>query len=443
MFPHRRRGPRRVRHTNWGRLLYPGVRVKRYLALAGLGFFVIGLAVGGALGRLTNMLGYGHHLGFGMVVLVGAGLVATGGWRLWRSIDEGIGSARWTGRFYSRHLARGPRVVALGGGTGLPAVLRGLKEYTGNLTAVVTVADNGGSSGRLRGSLGILPPGDIRNCMVALADTEPLMERLFQHRFEGGELSGHAFGNLFLAAMEEAAGDFVSGLRASSRVLAVRGQVLPVTLDQVQLEAETDGGQIVQGESQIGQSHARIHRIWMVPADAKPLPETIDAIRSADLIVLGPGSLYTSVIPNLLVKGVAEEIRLSPALCIYVANVMTQPGETYHFTLRDHVDALSQVLGDGVIDVVLVNNRDVPADLLARYGQEGAEPVRGTKASGLPGHYRLMEADVLSAESVVRHDPEKLARSLLYALNSYYPAWADGHFLDALWLESRLRERKS
>ena len=443
MFLNRKRRPQRVRHTNWGRLLYPGVRVKRYLALGGLGFFVIGVAAGDALGARVKIPGHDHHLALGIGVLIGMGFVASGGWRLWRSIDEGIGSTRWTGRLYSRHLARGPRVVALGGGTGLPAVLRGLKEYTGNLTAVVTVADNGGSSGRLRGSLGILPPGDIRNCMVALADTEPLMERLFQHRFEGGELAGHAFGNLFLAAMEEAAGDFVSGLRASSRVLAVRGQVLPATLDQVQLEAETADGQIVRGESQIGQSRARIHRTWMVPANAEPLPETIEAIRSADLIVLGPGSLYTSVIPNLLVKGVADEIRRSPALCVYVANVMTQPGETYHFTLQDHVDALADVLGDGVIDVVLVNNRDVPQDLLARYREEGAEPVRGTGAAGLAGRPRVVQEDVLSAESVVRHDPEKLARSLLNALNRYYPGWVEGHFFDALWLESRLRDRKS
>ncbi len=443
MFLNRKRGPQRVRYTNWGRLLYPGVRVKRYLALGGLGFFVIGVAVGDALGARIKIVGTPHHLVLGVVVLIGMGFVAAGGWRLWRSIDEGIGSTRWTGRFYSRHLARGPRVVALGGGTGLPAVLRGMKEYTGNLTAVVTVADNGGSSGRLRGSLGILPPGDIRNCMVALADTEPLMERLFQHRFEDGELAGHAFGNLFLAAMEEAAGDFVSGLRASSRVLAVRGQVLPATLDQVQLEAETADGQIVRGESQIGQSRARIRRIWMVPAHAEPLPETIHALRSADLIVLGPGSLYTSVIPNLLVKGVADEIRRSSALCVYVANVMTQPGETYHFTLKDHVDALAEVLGDGVIDVVLVNNREVPQDLLARYHQEGAEPVRWAVAAELRGRPQVVQEDVLSADNVVRHDPEKLARSLLNALNRYHPDWVEGHFFDGLWLESRLRERKS
>lgn len=431
-----------ARRTQLGRLLYPGVRVKRYLGLVAIGFALIGFAVGAWLARTDGRLARVHHLGLGLLMVGGFGLVVLGSWALWRSVNEGAGSSRWTGRFYSRHLARGPRVVALGGGTGLPQVLRGLKNYTGNLTAVVTVADNGGSSGRLRGELGILPPGDIRNCMVALADTEPLMERLFQYRFENGELSGHSFGNLFLAAMEEAAGDFVSGLKAASHVLAVRGQVLPATLHQVELQAELDDGQLVVGESQIGESHGRIRRIWMSPEDAAPLAETIEAIRSADLIVLGPGSLYTSVIPNLLVRDVAEEIRQSRALRVYVANVMTQPGETSQFSVEDHLNAIADVLGPTAVDAVLVNSVAVPEDVALRYEEEGAEPVSMRNRDYVPTGVEVVYDDLLSTDGVVRHDPEKLARSLLKTLNQLHPTWSDGHFFDALWLESRLRERK-
>ncbi len=435
--------PKEKRRSSIRRLLYPGVRVKRYLAVVALGFFLLGFAVGVAAATHRVRFVVRHQLIFSGVVALGMALVVFGAWELWRSVNEGIGSSRWTARFYSRHLARGPKVVAMGGGTGLPAVLRGLKNYTGNLTAVVTVADNGGSSGRLRGALGILPPGDIRNCMVALADTEPLMERLFQYRFEGGELAGHSFGNLFLAAMEEAAGDFVSGLRASSHVLAVRGRVLPATLDQVELSAELDDGQVVVGESQIGDSSARIRRVWMNPADARPLPETIEAIKSADLIVLGPGSLYTSVIPNLLVQEVVDEIHRSPALVVYVANVMTQPGETSHFSVEDHVEAITHILGKNVVDVVLVNNRAIPPEIAARYSEEGAEPVVIRDPGKISGKTRIVAEDLLLEDAVARHDPEKLAKSLLKTLNRFYPEWAEGHFFDSLWLDSRLRERKS
>lgn len=432
-----RRGPGVVR------LLYPGVRVKRYLLVVAAGFFLLGLSLAVPLFHLVDRAR--AHAGLAVGPLVGFAilLVVIGSLALWRSITEGIGSNRWTGLFYSRHLARGPKIVALGGGTGLPAVLRGLKEYTANLTAVVTVADNGGSSGRLRGDLGMLPPGDIRNCMVALADTEPLMERLFQHRFEGGELSGHAFGNLFLAAMEHAAGDFVSGLRAASRVLAVRGQVLPATLDQVELVAELEDGRVIRGESQIGESPARIRRIRMEPEGAHPLDETLTAIAEADLIVLGPGSLYTSVIPNLLVRPLAEAVTRSRAVTVYVANVMTQPGETSHFRVQDHIDAIHEAVGQPFLDVVLVNSEPVPPDLLARYEAEGAEPVTLDEFDPGRGHPLLVTDRLLLVDGVVRHDPEKLGRALLRILTRFRPRWAEGHFFDALWLESRLRERRA
>lgn len=420
------------------RLLTPGLKLKRYLASVALGF----MAIGGAALLMVHPVVSHPNLKW---VLVWAGLllVVFGSARVSQTITEAIGSDRWAGLLYSRrHLARGPRIVALGGGTGLPSVLRGLKNYTSNLTAIVTVADDGGSSGRLRGDLGMLPPGDIRNCMIALADTEPLMERLFQHRFESGELAGHNFGNLFLAAMEQVVGDFVTGLGESSRVLAVRGTVLPATLDNVTLNAKLSDGQVIQGESQIGHAPIPIQKIWMDPPDATPLVEAIDAINAADMIILGPGSLYTSVLPNLLVAPIATAIRQSKALKVYVSNVMTQPGETDHFTVIDHVTALQQHVGVGLIDVVLVNNEPIPDRVRERYRRQGAEPV------GIPEDTRLgpilvVPEDLLSVDTVVRHDPEKLARSLLRILLRLRPKWAEGRIGDALWLETRLRVKRS
>ena len=416
------------------RMLLPGLKLKRYAALVAVGFMAIGMG----LGRWID------HQPFGPVALLGGlGLAAVivGAAKLWGSVTEVLGSDRWAGLLYSRRqLARGPKIVALGGGTGLPVVLRGLKQFTANLTAVVTVADDGGSSGRLRGALGMLPPGDIRNCLVALADTEPLMEDLFQLRFDQGELAGHSFGNLFLAAMEKTAGDFVTALRESSRVLAVRGTVLPATLDRVTLMARLEDGTEIAGESAIGHSRQRIQKIWMDPPDATPLAEAVSAIMHADMVVLGPGSLYTSVIPNLLVRPIADAIRATGALRVYVANVMTQPGETAHFSVRDHVRAIEEQVGPGLIDVVLVNNQPVSGDVLARYQREGAEPVLPTRWDGGP---QIIAEPLVDVGAVVRHDPDKLARALLRLLIRNRPGWASKHPFDSLWLEARLRERRS
>lgn len=420
------------------RLLAPGLKLKRYLALVALGFMGLGAA-------LLTILASVKFRPWWEVLMASSSLalVIWGSRRIGQSITEVLGSDRWAGLLYSRrHLSRGPRIVALGGGTGLPAVLRGLKHFTSNLTAIVTVADDGGSSGRLRGDLGMLPPGDMRNCMVALADTEPLMEQLFQYRFSSGELAGHSFGNLFLAAMEQVVGDFVTALRESSRVLAVRGTVLPATLDQVVLRARLSDGRIVQGESSIGHAPLPIVEVWMDPSDATPLAETVEAIMGSDMIVLGPGSLYTSVLPNLLVTPIAQAIRRSPALKVYVANVMTQPGETDHFSVEDHVKALGRHVGEGLIDIVLVNNQLVPVDSLLRYQKEGAEPVVS------PTNERIEMAQVvseplLSIDTVIRHDPDKLARALLRILVKMRPKWAEGRLGDALWLENRLRGKNS
>ena len=273
-------------------------------------------------------------------------------------------------------LSRAPRVVVIGGGTGMPVLLRGLKELTSNLTAIVTVADDGGSSGRLRGELGILPPGDIRNCLIALATTEPLLEQLFQYRFNtDSQLDGHSFGNLFIAAMSEITGDFEAAVKESSKVLAVRGRVLPVTLDNIGLGAELVDGRVVYGESNITADPVAIKKVHILPADVTPLPEALLALQEADAIVLGPGSLYTSVIPNLLVPGIAQAIADSNATKIYACNVMTQPGETTGYTASDHLRAILQHTTPELVDYVLVNTAAIEPALLQRYQAEGAEPV--------------------------------------------------------------------
>lgn len=398
------------------------------------------MGIGGALGEalLTHRIHWRIDL-----AIFGAGLViiVLGTWRLMAAVTDALGSDRWTGLLYSRRqLARGPKIVALGGGTGLPVVLRGLKQYTSNLTAVVTVADDGGSSGRLRGDLGILPPGDIRNCMVALADTEPLMEDLFQHRFDSGELKGHSFGNLFLAAMEQTAGDFVTALRESSRVLAVRGTVLPATLDKVTLWASLSNGERIVGESAIGRSPAPIDQVGLDPEDATPLAEAIQAIQEADMVVLGPGSLYTSVLPNLLVGAIGEAVRTSSALRVYVANLMTQHGETTHFSAEDHLEVLERHVGRGLVDVVLMNNQAIEATALEKYRKEGAEPVGVRSASRLDG--MVVQEPLIAVDGVIRHDPDKLARALLRLLLRLRPRWSEGRVIDGLWLEARLRQRR-
>ncbi len=310
--------------------------------------------------------------------------------------------------------ARGPKIVVVGGGTGLGTILRGLKEITSHLTAVVTVADDGGSSGRLREEFGILPPGDIRNCLVAMADIEPLMERLMQYRFSGNSgLAGHNFGNLFLTAMTDITGDFEQAIRESSKVLAVRGQVLPATLENVILKAEMTDGRIVTGESAISGSKLTVRKVFLEPADVKPLREAVSAINEADLIVLGPGSLYTSVIPNLLVKEIAEAIRNSNATKIYICNAMTQPGETDGYSASDHLRAIIEHAGPGLVDIAVLNTAEIPAAVLSRYAEEGAAPVKPdfdkVKSLGIVP----LGAEIITKTSLIRHDARKLARMVL------------------------------
>ena len=313
---------------------------------------------------------------------------------------------------------RGPKITAIGGGTGLSTMLRGLKKYTKNLTAVVTVADDGGGSGVLRRDIGMPPPGDIRHCMESLANVEPIMERLLTYRFQEGSLAGQSFGNLILAALNGVTGSFEEAVAQMSQVLAITGRILPVTSADVQLEAVFENGARVVGESKISsfkkEQDCRIAHVALLPERPAALPAALQAIREADLILMGPGSLYTSVIPNLLVEGVVEAICRSEALKIYVCNIMTQEGETEGYTAADHVDALLSHGAPGLVDLCLANSAPVRPGLVEKYREEDAAPIlvdrERIRAMGL----ELEEYPVASeGGDYARHDPDKLAEALL------------------------------
>lgn len=306
-----------------------------------------------------------------------------------------------------------PKIVCIGGGTGLPNLLRGLKYYTDQITAIVTVADDGGSSGIIRGEMKMPPPGDIRNCLLALADTEPLMENLFQHRFNSGTFKGHSFGNLFIAAMTEMLGDFELAIKESSKVLAVSGRVLPSTLEDVVLEAEFENGNKISGESRIPKEQSRIKKVKLNPSNAKPIQEAIDAIKEADAITLGPGSLYTSVIPNLLVKDITEAIVKTKAKKIYISNIMTQPGETTDYTASEHVKAIVEHSKDKVVEYVVVNTGVIPEYLLSRYHADGSTPVYCDRKAIQEMGYNAITGNVINSTDFVRHSPKKLAKIIM------------------------------
>jgi len=322
--------------------------------------------------------------------------------------------------------ARSVRIVALGGGTGLSTVLRGLKEYVStrkkertrrpisDLAAVVTVTDDGGSSGRLRREYRVLPPGDIRNCMVALSKDEHLLSKLFQYRFPlGGGLAGHSFGNLFLTALTNVTGDFPEAVRVSSHVLAIRGRIYPSTAQNVTLEAELENGQIVEGETSISRSKKPIRRIRLVPRRVRAVPEVLDAIREADLILIGPGSLYTSIIPNLLINKVVDAITSSRATCVYIANLMTQPGETQNYSVADHVRAIYEHTKRPIFDFVVINRKPVPPALLRKYRSQGADPVQQSLPELRLMGIRYITGDFLHHNKVLRHHQSRLATLLM------------------------------
>jgi uncharacterized cofD-like protein len=318
------------------------------------------------------------------------------------------------------------RVVALGGGTGLSTMLRGLKAYVaergkhkagraiGDLTAVVTVTDDGGSSGRLRQEYKVLPPGDIRNCLVALSRDELLLTKLFRYRFPAGRgLGGHSLGNLFLTALTNSTGDFPTAVQESAQILAIRGRIFPSTAQNVTLEAVLEDGTVVAGETSISRSRKRIEKVRLVPRRVRPLPEVLAALRGADLILVGPGSLYTSILPNLLVEEVAEVIAYSRATRVYIANLMTQPGETQHYSVADHVRAIYEHTGRKLFDFVVVNRTEISSALLRRYRAQGAEPVDPSLEELSDMGLKYFTADLLRQDGVVRHDESRLSRLLL------------------------------
>ena len=310
------------------------------------------------------------------------------------------------------------KVVVIGGGTGLSTMLRGLKQYTSHITAIVTVGDDGGGSGKLREDLGMLPPGDIRNCILALADTEPLMEDLLQYRFTEGSLKGQCFGNLFLAAMAGISENFEDAVQKMSSVLAVKGKVLPVTLDDMKLIAELENGEIIEGESKIPSEvivrNTRIKKIAIKPIDAKPLEEAIKAINNADVIIMGPGSLYTSIIPNLLVKGIPEAICKSPAKKVYISNVMTQPGETDGFKVSNHLKVLMDYGVAENIDYVIANNGIIPPDIKEKYAKENAELVVLDYENISNLNVNVIEADLIKiTKRYDKHNADKLAELIM------------------------------
>lgn len=424
--------PESVRyHIKW---LLPGIGIKRWLLMLALGIILIGMGAGLLFRQLYLFAGIYRYLSLAFLpswawgllfVLIGLGLVILGLVGLNRALLAPFardGHEVVEALYRQRRSSQGPRIVAIGGGHGLATLLRGLKAYTSNITAIVTVADDGGSSGRLRRALGVLPPGDFRNCIAALADDEGLITQLFQYRFPSAGadsgLDGHSFGNLFITAMAEVTGSFERAILESSRVLAIRGEVLPSTLYNVTLmgdlrEEATEGGvRRVAGESTITQAVGTIERVYLEPDDVPAYPRAVRAILEADMVVAGPGSLYTSVLPNLLVREIAQAVSATRAVRVYVCNVATQRGETDGYTVGDHVAALERHVGPGLFPIVLANDNFACADRLPK----GVEHPRLEIPAGAP--YTLHTADLLDPARPWRHDSEKLARALMRILES-------------------------
>lgn len=391
--------------------------------------------------EMTGRYNYAVLVAVGAVVtVIGAVLMVMGFRLLMRRILDSIAPDR-TGALGHLLLERarrdrGPSVVAIGGGTGLSTLLRGMKKRTSHLTAIVTVADDGGSSGRLREEMGIIAPGDLRNCLVAMAEKETLMDEVFQHRFGGtGTLAGHSMGNLFLAALMERYRDPETALEAASEILNVRGKVVPSSTARLRLRAEMEDGTVVDGESRIPRTGKRIRRLHVLPENPTAVAAAIEAMAQADIITLGPGSLYTSVLPNLLVPEMALVLQRSDAIKIYICNAMTQPGETDGYTVADHVRAIFDHVGPGVVDYVLINDRLPEPEVLERYRQLGSVPVEADTDALKRLGVKYIRANVLASGEAAAHDPDLLAAALIdaaYAVQSdLHPQLLDYYFESA------------
>ena len=426
---------RNGRVYQWFKWLAPGLLVKRWLLISASGVVLasLGLAIWTGmtpifflLQLLRNFLAWiaeiiPNYVSGPLIIAGGILLILWGQTRSLNSITQVLmpeGNEELVDRLLNhRRLNRGPKIVAIGGGTGLSNLLRGLKDYSAKITAIVTVADDGGSSGRLRREIGVLPPGDIRNCLAALADEEKLLTELFQYRFQAGDgLMGHSFGNLFLTAMSDIAGDLEQAIAASSKVLAVRGEVLPATLSDVSLWAELADGRLIQGESSITKANGQILKIGCTPANPPALPRAAIALREADFMIIGPGSLYTSVIPNLLVPEIADAIANTEVPRIYVCNIMTQPGETDGYSVADHIRAIDRACGRPLFDAVVVQGKVPSAKALIRYSQENSYPVVLDREAVTQLGRRIVIANVMDEDEntgLIRHNSQRLAGMLL------------------------------
>ena len=399
--------------------LYPGIGIKRWilLVLFGLVFIIIGSFFlrneEFVLFQVLDSIG----LLCGIIILI-LGIKGIIRFFINAEVPSSKSNELVDIVFQRKQLSRGPRIVAIGGGTGLSVLLSGLKQYTSNITAIVTVADDGGSSGRLRQEFDILPPGDIRNCLVALADAPTLMRDLFQFRFDtNSELGGHSFGNLFITVMTRLTGDFEKAIKETSKVLALKGQVIPSTLNNVQLVAQHKDGSTTVGEASITSARRPINSVSLQPDKPTATPDAIKAIEEAQVIVLGPGSLYTSIVPNLLIKEITDSIAASHAIKVYVCNVMTQPGETDGFSVSDHIKVLVNHSHARVLDYCVINSGEISKEMFDRYRMQNSLPVINDKKKIESIGYRVIEDDFVATDDVIRHDPGKLARIILGLLD--------------------------
>ncbi|ALS18277.1 MULTISPECIES: gluconeogenesis factor YvcK family protein [Clostridium] len=440
-----------MRIRDW---LKPGIKVKRWLAFGVFGVLLIAF---GFTELVTHRL-YDFYYKVFYIFLNLTGLFV-----LYVSVTEtmksvialinkgylkvSLDSEKIESLIYEKRLlVKGPKIVVIGGGTGLSTMLRGLKYYTSNITAIVTVGDDGGGSGDLREDLGMLPPGDIRNCILALADTEPLMEDLLQYRFKDGRLKNQSFGNLFLAAMAGISDNFEEAVQKMSSVLAVTGKVIPVTLDNMQLIAKLQNGNIVEGESQIPEEainqNSRIDELRIKPENAKPLKEALDALKEADAIVMGPGSLYTSITSNLLVKDISKAVRKSNAIKIYISNIMTQPGETTGFKVSDHLKVLRKYGGKDIVDYAIVNTGEITEELKEKYNQEGAELVKLDEEDIKSMGIKIVGENLVKIQNgTVKHDSDKLAEVLADTIMEKKLLYDKKKIIEYMYLSQRVKAR--
>jgi uncharacterized cofD-like protein len=431
----------------------PGIRIKRWIVmgLLGLSVFVLGISKLLFRGPIMDLYFILYlYLSFLGIIIIYAAirlglrsiLVLVSG----ANTNYNINKQSLSNLLYEQRLSvRGPRIVAIGGGTGLSTMMRGLKDYTSNITAIVTVADDGGGSGVLRETLGMLPPGDIRNCLVALAHTEPVMEELLQYRFSEGSLKGQNFGNLFIAAMNGISSNFEEAIKKMSDVLAVKGKVYPVTLEDVTLCAELTDKTIVKGESSIPEEcvkrNVKIERVYLEPENPKPLEDALFAINNADCIIIGPGSLYTSVLPNLVIKEITRAVMSSSGIKIYVSNIMTQPGETDNFKLSDHLRAIKDHCGNMLVDFIIANNGTIPEPYFEKYKNDGQDMVEID--NDILNNIEIITEDLVHIDSngFLRHNTYRLSNTIMKLILKYTLPKNRKRILDYYYLSERIKDR--